>query len=195
MWEQLVAARGGLWASIPAEVEGADLEAVRFLAVEVADDGLLPLTAALSPAQAVAFLVLNDVEAPGPAPSGEGANALRERIAAGGRDLYLLKAGRVGGGAEERGSRGITEDEVAAVLDGIGAGSVEWEEDPDFGYRVATVVPGMAPADGVLLPRMLYRRADRVYEHAALVPTVKARRRTLLDAVGGLAPDIVRAVA
>jgi hypothetical protein len=195
MWEQLVAARGGLWASTPAEVERGDLEAAPFLAVEVADEGLLPLVAGLSPAEAVAFLVLNELEAPGPAPSGESANALRERIAAGGHDAYLLKAGRVGGGAEERGSRAITEDEVAAVLDGIVAGSVDWEEDADFGYRVATGVPGLAPADGMLLPRMLYRRADRVYEHAALVAAVKARRRTLLDAVGGLGPDIVRAVA
>ena len=193
MWEQLVAARGGLPASTPSDLERAELEAARFLAVEVADDGLLPLVARLSPAQVVAFLVLNQIEAPGPAPNGTGASALLERLAAAGRDAYLLKAGRVGGGAEERGSRSITESEVAAVLDGVVAGSIEWEEDPDFGYGVATVVPGLPPADGLLLPRMLYRRADRVYEHAALVPKVKARRRASLDALEGLAPEIARA--
>ena len=194
MWEQLVAARGGLSASKPSDLERADLEAARFLAVEVVDDGVLPVVAGLSPPEAVAFLVLNQIGARGQAPRGADANALLERIAAGGRDAYLLKAGRVGGGAEERGSRPITEDEVATVLDGIADCSVEWEEDPDFGYRVATLVPGLAPADGLLLPRMLYRRADRVYEHAALVPAVKARRRGLLATVDGLAPDIARAV-
>lgn len=87
---------------------------------------------------------------------------------------YLLKAGRVGGPKGEPGSIAIDERFVATVLDAALAGEVGWETDPDFGYEVAAVVPGVeAPEDGLLLPRLLYARADRVYEHAAVVPRVR----------------------
>ena len=91
-----------------------------------------------------------------------------------GNEAYLLKAGRVGGSEREAGSLPITEDLVARVLDAAAAGDVEWETDPDFGYEVAAVVPGVEPPDdGLLVPRLLYTRADRVYEHAAIVPRVR----------------------
>jgi phosphoenolpyruvate carboxykinase (ATP) len=87
---------------------------------------------------------------------------------------YLLKAGRVGGPEGEAGSRPITEDLVGRILDAVVAGEVEWEVDPDFGYEVAAKVPGVEPPeDGLLLPRFLYTRADRVYEHAAIVARVR----------------------
>jgi phosphoenolpyruvate carboxykinase (ATP) len=88
---------------------------------------------------------------------------------------YLLKSGRVGGAEGEPGSLAISERLVGAVLDGEAAGQVEWEQDPDFGFEVAAAVPGVEPPeDGLLLPRLLYTRADRVYEHAAIVPRVRA---------------------
>ena len=63
---------------------------------------------------------------------------------------------------------------MAAVLDAALAAEVEWEPDPDFGYEVAASVPEVGlPDDGMLLPRLLYTRADRVYEHAAIVPRVR----------------------
>jgi len=90
-------------------------------------------------------------------------------------ERYLLKAGRVGGGEDEPGSMAITEPFVTLVLDAALAGTAEWETDPDFGYEVAASVPGVEPPeDGLLLPRLLYTRADRVYEHAAIVPRVRA---------------------
>ena len=98
-----------------------------------------------------------------------------------GEDAYLLKAGRVGGGEGEPGSAAISEELVSAVLDAALAGEVEWERDPDFGYEVAAAVPGVEPpGDGLLLPRLLYTRADRVYEHAAIVPRVRVEVRALL---------------
>ena len=61
------------------------------------------------------------------------------------------------------------------------AGAVSWETDPDFGYEVAASVPGVeAPEDGLLVPRLLYTRADRVYEHAAIVPRVRAEVAALI---------------
>jgi len=94
---------------------------------------------------------------------------------------YLLKAGRVGGPEGDAGSAPITEELITAVLDAEAAGRVEWEADPDFGYEVAASVPGVAPPDdGLLLPRLLYTRADRVYEHAAIVPRVRSEVRALV---------------
>lgn len=94
---------------------------------------------------------------------------------------YLLKAGRVGGAEGEPGSMAITERFVARVLDAALAGEVEWEQDPDFPYEVAASVPGVEPPeDGLLMPRFLYRRADRVYEHAAIVPRLRDDVRRLV---------------
>jgi ATP-dependent phosphoenolpyruvate carboxykinase len=95
-------------------------------------------------------------------------------------DRFLLKSGRVGGPEGERGSLQIPEALVATVLDAALAGEVEWEVDADFGYEVAAAVPGVEPPeDGLLLPRLLYTRADRVYEHAEIVPRVRPRVREL----------------
>ncbi len=70
---------------------------------------------------------------------------------------------------------------VASVLDAALAGAVSWEFDPDFGYEVAASVPGVEfPDDGLLLPRLLYTRADRVYEHAAIVPRIRAEVAALI---------------
>jgi hypothetical protein len=98
-----------------------------------------------------------------------------------GEGRYLLKAGRVGGGEYEPGSMAIGEQFVTTVLDAALAGEVAWEMDPDFGYEVAAAVPGIGPPeDGLLLPRLLYTRADRVYEHAAIVPRVRSEVAALI---------------
>jgi phosphoenolpyruvate carboxykinase (ATP) len=97
-----------------------------------------------------------------------------------GEGVFLLKAGRVGGPEGEPGSLAVSKDLVARVLDAALTGNVGWEKDPDFGYEVAASVPGVEPPeDGLLLPRLLYTRADRVYEHAAIVPRVRAEVRAL----------------
>lgn len=99
-----------------------------------------------------------------------------------GENRYLLKAGRVGGPEGEHGSRPITAELVAAVLDAAVANRVQWEVDPDFGYEVAAKVPGVErPDDGLLIPRFLYTRADRVYEHAAIVARVRDQVSRLIE--------------
>ncbi len=98
---------------------------------------------------------------------------------------YLLKAGRVGGGEDEAGSLAITRELIERVLDAAIAGEVDWEQDPDFPYEVAASAPGVEPPeDGLLVPRFLYTRADRVYEHAAIVPRVRDEVRALVAGGG-----------
>lgn len=98
-----------------------------------------------------------------------------------GADRYLLKSGRVGGNEGEAGSMAIEQAFVEKVLNAALSGDVNWERDPDFGYELAASVPGVVPPDdGLLLPRLLYTRADRVYEHAAIVPRVREEIRSLI---------------
>ncbi len=64
------------------------------------------------------------------------------------------------------------------MLDAALSEAVTWEADPDFGYEVPAVVPGLEGASArALLPRLLYGDHDRVYEHADLVATKKRALR------------------
>ena len=192
MWEQLVRARGGAVAADVGGLATAAAATPEFIAVEVAEDGPLPAIAKLAPAQAVAHALLAERRADPGASQGNEALAALSRS---GLDAYLLKSGRVGGPADEPGSREVLAEQVEPLLDAIAAASVRWERDPDFGYLVAAGAPGLDPEDlELLLPRLLYRRADRVYEHAALVPELKRRWRERLAAIEGLAEEIVEAV-
>jgi hypothetical protein len=192
VWQEAARRRGGAAFASLDEAEAADLEGARFVAVILRDDSIVPALASLESEQAAALLALADETAP--ADRAGGANRFLARRRAGGTRTYLLKSGRVGGHDPER-SIEIGDAHVASILDGIVSGAVEWEPDPDFGYRVAAVVPGVEGRDRFLLiPRFLYARTERVYEYAALVPELKRRRAEALAALPGLDPEIVEAV-
>jgi phosphoenolpyruvate carboxykinase (ATP) len=190
MWEELVRERGGVPVGSVDDAAVVDLKAMAFVVVECRDDDLLPAVAKLEPAQAVAFMLLGE----GGSASGERAVQALDALQ-GGRDAYLLKQGRVGGSDPDR-SIEIRADHVVAILDGIAAASIDWERDPDFGYEVAAMVPGIDGSDRfILIPRFLYARTERVYAHAARVPELKRERAETLRAIDGLDPRIVEAVA
>ena len=91
----------------------------------------------------------------------------------------LVKSGRVGGGEEDRGSLAITPADRDTALSAAAAGDAEWERDPDFGFEVlVSEVDGVD--QGLLIPRFLYRRADRIYEYAAAMPQAKRRLAALI---------------
>lgn len=86
----------------------------------------------------------------------------------------LVKSGRVGGPEGERGSLPITERDAEAALEAALDEEAEWERDPDLGVEL--LISGAEGVDqGLLIPRFLYRRADRIYEYAAAMPGAKAR--------------------
>jgi phosphoenolpyruvate carboxykinase (ATP) len=192
MWDDMVRDRRGLPVASLAEAGEANLAGARFVAVLCHDDGILPAVAAVEPAQVVAHLTLSDS---GPvAARATAANRFLEQLAANGVDAYLVKFGRVGGADPER-SIEITRDHAAAILDAIAGGTVEWEQDPDFGYRTAVEIPGIEGRDRfILVPRFLYARTERVYEHAAMVPQLKRERVARLSALDGLDAAILDAV-
>ena len=66
----------------------------------------------------------------------------------------------------------------SAIVKGIAEGTIEWETDPDFGYKVAAHVPGIEAADmHILQPRLLYDEQGRADEYARWVARLKARAR------------------
>jgi phosphoenolpyruvate carboxykinase (ATP) len=192
MWEELVRDRGGIPVASLAEAVAAKLAGARFVAVLVRDHGVLPAVARLDASQAVAHLVLRDT---GPViMRAAHANRFLGRLQASRVDPYLLKSGRVGDTGLE-GSVEIEEKHAAAILNAVLASTVEWERDPDFGYRVAAEVPGIQGRDRVvLIPRFLYARTGRAYDYAALVPMLKRDRVARLEALQGLDTAIVDAL-
>ena len=192
MWDELVRDRGGTSVASLAEADASKLAGARFVAVLARGDGVLPAVAALEPAQAVAQLTVGDTGHL--VARAAYANRFLERLRASHVDPYLLKAGRVGG-TDPDGSVEIEEEHAAAILNAVLAGTVEWELDPDFGYRVAAEVPGIEASDRFLLiPRLLYARTERVYDYAALVPELRREWVARLEALDGLDASIVDAV-
>jgi phosphoenolpyruvate carboxykinase (ATP) len=79
------------------------------------------------------------------------------------------------------------------VVQGIVAGTITWEEDPDFGYHVATAIPDFDDEE-LLQPRKLYMRQGRIAEYEAMVADLQESRRAYLSKFLGLASSIVNAI-
>jgi hypothetical protein len=94
---------------------------------------------------------------------------------------FFVKSGRVGGPEGERGSLAITDAHREAALAAARSPDAEWEPDPALGAEL--LVSGAEGVDeGLLVPRFLYRRADRIYEYAAAMPEAKKRFEGLVAA-------------
>lgn len=107
--------------------------------------------------------------------------------------VYVLNTGRVGGGEDVPGSKKVRIPDSSAIVKGIAEGTITWEPDPDFGYLVASEVPGVDDPD-LLQPRRLYESQGRGDEYAHLVAELREQRRAFLASQHGLAPEIVEAV-
>ena len=82
----------------------------------------------------------------------------------------------------------------SAIVKAIAEGTIEWERDPDFGYLVASSVPGIDETE-ILQPRRLYSEQGRDDEYRALVERFKAERVEFLQKFPSLSEEIVAAVA
>jgi phosphoenolpyruvate carboxykinase (ATP) len=82
----------------------------------------------------------------------------------------------------------------SAVVKGIAEGTIGWDRDPDFGYLVASSVPGIDEPE-VLQPRSLYEGQGRGDEYRQLVERFKAERAEFLRGFPSLSDEIVAAVS
>jgi phosphoenolpyruvate carboxykinase (ATP) len=111
---------------------------------------------------------------------------------------FVLNTGRVGGAGKggddgHPGSKKVTIPYSSAIVQGIVEGTIEWTEDPDFGYEVAAAIPGVDDLE-ILQPRRLYARQGRTGEHEAMVSRLKRERKEFLGSFPGLDESLVKSL-
>src|ERR671936_630591 len=191
------------------EIDNAD-----FLLVLNKNDNVIPAVAKLEGPQAAAFFMLGEtrgtaaggaeeagksLRVPGtnpffPMPHELQGNRFLELLEEHPLEVFLLNTGRVGGPDEDERSKKVRIKHSSAIVKGIAEGTIEWERDPDFGYLVASSVPGIDELE-ILQPRRLYEQQGRGDEYAALVERFKAERVEFLSRFASLSGEIISAVA
>ena len=108
-------------------------------------------------------------------------------------EVYLMNTGRVGGHEGDERSKKVKIKHSSAVISGFVTGAIEWEEDPDFGYLVASKLEGFDDPD-LLRPRAMFASQGRGEEYAGLVAKLKAERTEYIAKFPGLDASIVNAL-
>ena len=180
------------------------------------NENIIPAVAKLNPVQAAAYFMLGETQGtsaggadeagkflrvPGtnpffPLQHGLQGNRILELLQSCKLDVYLMNTGRVGGPEGDERSKKVAIPHSSAIVKAIAEDTIEWEEDPDFGYLVAREVPGIDKADADLLrPRLLYERQGRIDEYNAIVERLKRERYEFLSRFETLQREIVESVA
>jgi len=191
-----------------------EIDEAHFLLILNKNENIVPAVAKLEGPQAAAFFMLGEttgtsaggadeagkfMRVPGtnpffPMPHDLQGNRFLELLAEHPLEVYVLNTGRVGGPEDDERSRKVRIKHSSAIVKGIAEGTIEWQRDPDFGYLVASSVPGIEDAE-ILQPRRLYEQQGRADEYAALVERFKAERVEFLQKFPSLSDEIVAAVA
>jgi phosphoenolpyruvate carboxykinase (ATP) len=191
-----------------------ELHRVDYMLILNWNENIIPAVARLSQAQAAAYFMLGEttgtsaggkaeegkfLRVPGTNPffplrHGLQGNRILELLDSHPIEVYLLNTGRVGGKPEDERSKKVKIPHSSAVVKAIAEQSIKWDEDPDFGYEVATDVPGIDDPE-LLQPRRLYEQQGRMDEYDAFVRRFKQERAETLAKYPQLAEEIVRAVS
>jgi phosphoenolpyruvate carboxykinase (ATP) len=200
------------------DIEAADASTIAqadFLLVLNRNENVIPAVAKLEGPQAAAFFMLGEttgtaaggkdeegvfLRVPGTNPffpmhhDNQG-NRFLELLEQNPIDVYIMNTGRVGGPESESSSKKVRIPHSSAIVKSIAEGTIEWETDPDFGYQVATHVPGIDPGDlDILQPRRLYEADGRGEEYEQRVAKLKAERTEFLAQYPSLSAEIVASV-
>jgi phosphoenolpyruvate carboxykinase (ATP) len=201
-----------------ADIEAADasqIEQADFLLILNRNENVIPAVARVAGPQAAAFFMLG--ETTGTAAGGKDEEGVFLRVPGtnpffplhhdnqGNRflellertpiEVYIMNTGRVGGGDGVEGSKKVRIPHSSAIVKGIAEGTIEWVDDPDFGYRVAARVPGIDAEDvDILQPGRLYAETGRSDEYAQRVARLKAERVEHLRQFPSLSQEIVDSV-
>jgi phosphoenolpyruvate carboxykinase (ATP) len=190
-----------------------DLSKVDYLLILNRNENIIPAVARLSRTQAAAYFMLGETtgtSAGGKAEEGkflrvpgtnpffpllheQQGNRFLELLDAHPMEVFLMNTGRVGGRENDERSKKIKIPTSSAVVKGIAEGTITWDEDPDFGYEVASSVPGIDDKE-LLQPRLLYEAQGRSKEYEDFVDRFKAERIEFLEGFAGLEPEIIKAV-
>src|SRR5947209_69077 len=160
-----------------------ELSSANFLLILNRNENIIPAVAKLDAEQAAAYFMLGETQGTSAGGAEEAGKFLRvpgtnpfwpdDHDFQGNRflelmgdhhlDVYLMNTGRVGGPDADERSRKVRIKHSSAIVKAIAEGTIEWTTDPDFGYDVATHVPGIDD-DAVLRPRELYESQNRTDE-------------------------------
>jgi phosphoenolpyruvate carboxykinase (ATP) len=193
---------------------GEEIDEAHFLLILNKNENIVPAVAKLEGPQAAAFFMLGEttgtsaggadeagkfLRVPGtnpffPMPHDLQGNRFLELLAQHPLEVYVLNTGRVGGPDGDERSRKVRIKHSSAIVKGIAEGTIQWERDPDFGYLVASAVPGIDEPE-ILQPRRLYEEQGRGDEYRGLVERFKAERAEFLRGFPSLSDEIVAAVS
>lgn len=191
-----------------------DLPRVDYLLILNWNENIIPAVTRLNQAQAAAYFMLGEttgtsaggkaeegkfLRVPGTNPffplrQGMQGNRFLELLDTHPMEVYLLNTGRVGGKADDDRSKKVQIPVSSAVVKAIAEQTIKWDEDADFGYEVASDIPGIDDLE-LLQPRRLYGRQGRLDEYDAFVERFKRERTETLAKYPDLTEDIVRAVS
>jgi phosphoenolpyruvate carboxykinase (ATP) len=186
---------------------------VDYLLILNRNENLIPAVSKLNQEQAAAFFMLGEttgtaaggaaeegkfLRVPGtnpffPLPHGLQGNRLLELLATHPIETYLLNTGRVGGNDGDDRSKKLRIPDTSACVKGIAEQTITWEEDPDFGYQVASSVPDLDDTEK-LQPRVLYGSQGRGDEYRQIVEKLKSDRVAHLQQFTQLSEEIIKAV-
>jgi phosphoenolpyruvate carboxykinase (ATP) len=184
-----------------------------FLLILNRNDNIIPAVSKLNVEQAAGYFMLGETQGTSAGGKEEAGKALRvpgtnpffplrheqqgnrlaELLATHPLEVYLLNTGRVGGKDDDERSKKVRIPHSSAIVAAIAEGSIAWDTDPDFGYLVATQVPGIDDLE-LLQPRRLYERQGRMDEYREHVERLKDERTKYLAQFTGLDQKIVDAV-
>jgi len=197
-------------------MDAREITSADFLLILNRNDNIIPGVAKLDRQQAAAYFMLGETRGTSAGGAAEAGRFLRvpgtnpffplkhalqgnrfwELLESTPMEVYLMNTGRVGGRDEDDRSRKVRIQHSSAIVKGIAEGTIQWEQDPDFGYLVAERVPGLEAEDkDILQPRRLYERQGRMDEYNEMVVRLKNERREYMIKWQGLNPEIAGAVS
>src|SRR6266446_6222891 len=195
---------------IAGAMDAREIKSADFLLILNRNDNIIPGVARLNRDQAAAYFMLGETRgtsAGGAAEAGKflrvpgtnpffpllhayQGNRMLELMKKDPMEVYLMNTGRIGGDEKDERSKKVKIQHSSAVVKAIAEGTIQWEKDPDFGYLIASHVPGVDDAD-YLQPKKMYERQGRLDEYNALVAKYNDDRRAYLRKWKGLADEIV----
>jgi phosphoenolpyruvate carboxykinase (ATP) len=200
---------------IAGAMDAREVKSADFLLILNRNDNIIPGVAKLNRHQAAAYFMLGEtrgtsaggaaeagkfMRVPGtnpffPLKHAQQGNRFWELLESSPMEVYLMNTGRVGGRDEDERSMKVRIHHSSAIVKGVAEGTIEWDEDPDFGYLVARHVPGIdKEGEAILQPGKLYASQGRTEEYKQIVERLKNERREYMEKWEGLNPEIKQAV-
>jgi phosphoenolpyruvate carboxykinase (ATP) len=191
-----------------------ELGRVDYILIPNWNENIIPAVARLNQVQAAAYFMLGEttgtsaggaaeegkfLRVPGTNPffplrQGQQGMRFHELLDTHPTEVYLMNTGRIGGKPDYDGSMKVKIPHSSAIVKAVAEQTIKWDQDPDFGYEIATEVPGVDDIE-LLQPRRLYERQGRLDAYEAMVTRLKRERAETLATYPDLQEEIVRAIA